>query len=232
MLTAKSTVHLYTHTWGYPPAAHSCSHTYKDRDRVWYIHMVINLRQWQRHIWDKFKAYIIPLNFWCMEERAFPPCSRTLLSMGKEWGGETFSEVLSGDGPRAAWGTQLLFLSVNSWQGGKGDFSWCSYPQLLGTSENHREPHKSKHRRRKNNLRLFQMWKDGSKQGNRDRKQVSHSLRDEGVFIQAFFGKEHARGIHLSFLLAFSSCSDLHVSGGTRGNGNWDPRTTSAEQFP
>lgn len=185
---------LYTHTQGYPPAARSCSHIYRDRDRVRYIHMVINLRQWQRHIWDKFKACIIPLNFWCMGEWAFPPCSRTLLSMGREWGGETFSEVLSGDGPRAAWGTQLLFLSVNSWQGGKGDFSWCSYPQLLGTSENHWAPHKSKHRRRKNNLRLFQMWKDGSKQGNRDQKQVSHSLRDEGVFIQAFFWKEHAKG--------------------------------------
>lgn len=58
--------------------------------------------------------------------------------------------------------------------------------------------------------------KDGSKQGNRDQKRVSHSLRDEGVFIQALFEKERARGIHLSFLLSFSSCLDLYVSGGTR----------------
>jgi len=58
-----------------------------------------------------------------MEEWDFPPCLRTLLSMRREWGGKSFSEVFSGDGPRATLGTQLLFLSVNSWQGGKWDLS-------------------------------------------------------------------------------------------------------------
>lgn len=45
---------------------------------------------------------------------------------------------------------------------------------------------------------------DGPKQDNSDQKQVSHSLRDEGVFTQELFEKEHARGIHLSFLLTFT----------------------------
>jgi len=61
------------------------------------------------------------------------------------------------------------------------------------------------------------MGKYWSKQDNRNQKKVSYSLGDESVFIQVLFEQEHARGIHLSFLLAFSSCSDLYVSLGVQG---------------
>lgn len=60
--------------------------------------------------------------------------------------------------PKAAWSTWLLFLSVNCWQEEKGDFSSCSLPTA---SKSCWEPHKNKHRRRKDNLRLFQMSKIG-----------------------------------------------------------------------
>lgn len=131
----------------------------------------------------------------------------TLLSVRRNWEWKNFSEVLSGDGPRA------LFVPLNSWQGRKGDFPWYSYPHLLSASEKSLKAMWKQAEEKKNCFRLSQMWKVRSEQGKRDQEQDSHTLGDEGVFIRVLFEKEHASGNHPLSLLVFNSYLHLHVSG-------------------